>query len=136
MTVTTADAPSAALRAVGVLERIAARVGREAAGALCDSGVLTLLIALVEAVEAAAAWHRAQEYRAQAQAAAEAAVLLREAVGLAGIPPRPPGAKFRTARVTRTSGRGLPPDLPDIGVPPRPWPGQSPPDRPGPACPR
>lgn len=39
--------------------------------------VLTLLIALVEVVEAAA-WHRAQEYRAQAKAAAEAAVLLRE----------------------------------------------------------
>ncbi|MFD9523386.1 hypothetical protein [Streptomyces sp. NPDC059979] len=28
----------AALRAAGVLERIAARVGREAAGALCDDG--------------------------------------------------------------------------------------------------
>ncbi|MEV6734419.1 MULTISPECIES: hypothetical protein [unclassified Streptomyces] len=29
----------AALRAAGVLERIAARVGREAAGALCDGGM-------------------------------------------------------------------------------------------------
>ncbi|MFE1416927.1 hypothetical protein ACFW6F_39955 [Streptomyces sp. NPDC058746] len=39
LTATTADAPLAALRAVGVLERIAARVGREAAGALSDAGV-------------------------------------------------------------------------------------------------
>ncbi|MFF3675899.1 hypothetical protein ACFYYS_18230 [Streptomyces sp. NPDC002120] len=39
MTATAADAPLAALRAVGVLERIAARVGREAAGALCDEGM-------------------------------------------------------------------------------------------------
>ncbi|MEU9087984.1 hypothetical protein [Streptomyces sp. NPDC048357] len=38
LTATTADAPLAALRAVGVLERIAARIGREAAGALCDDG--------------------------------------------------------------------------------------------------
>ncbi|MFF1779983.1 hypothetical protein [Streptomyces virginiae] len=51
--------------------------------------VLTLLIALVEAVEAAADWHRAQEHRAQARAAAEAAVLLRAAAGLTGAPPRP-----------------------------------------------
>ncbi|WP_420077971.1 hypothetical protein ACN6AT_00505 [Streptomyces sp. JL4002] len=35
--------------------------------------VLTLLTALVEAVEAAADWHRAQERRAQAKAAPEAA---------------------------------------------------------------
>ncbi|WP_240805722.1 hypothetical protein [Streptomyces sp. A1547] len=34
-----ADAPLAALRAVGVLERITARVGQEAAGALCDDGM-------------------------------------------------------------------------------------------------
>ncbi|MET9694137.1 hypothetical protein ABZY81_37875 [Streptomyces sp. NPDC006514] len=39
LTTTTADAPLAALRAVGVLERIAARVGREAAGSLRDGGV-------------------------------------------------------------------------------------------------
>ncbi|MGW8993922.1 hypothetical protein ACWGRF_28885 [Streptomyces zhihengii] len=38
---------------------------------------LTLLIALVQAVEAAADWHRAQDFRAQAKAAADAAVLLR-----------------------------------------------------------
>ncbi|WP_329448915.1 hypothetical protein OG906_38320 (plasmid) [Streptomyces sp. NBC_01426] len=49
--------------------------------------VLTLLLALVEAVEAAVDWHRAQQYRAQAKAACEAAVLLREAVGLTGVPP-------------------------------------------------
>ncbi|MFI7358070.1 hypothetical protein ACIBTP_29640 [Streptomyces avidinii] len=92
--------------------------------------VLTLLIALVEAVEAAA-WHRAQEFRAQAQAAAEAAVLLREAAGLAGT--RSPGTKSRTGRVTRTAARGLPPTTPVTGVPARPRPGQGPPDRPGPA---
>lgn len=34
-----ADAPLAALRAAGVLERIAARVARETAGALCDDGM-------------------------------------------------------------------------------------------------
>ncbi|WP_331731928.1 hypothetical protein OG592_40865 (plasmid) [Streptomyces avidinii] len=39
LTATTADAPLAALRAVGVLERIAARVGREAAGVLAEDGV-------------------------------------------------------------------------------------------------
>ncbi|MFD4743239.1 hypothetical protein ACFWNQ_38565 [Streptomyces virginiae] len=39
LTATTADVPLAALRAVGVLERIAARVGREAAGVLADGGV-------------------------------------------------------------------------------------------------
>lgn len=38
LTATTADAPLAALRAVGVLERIAARVGREAAGVLAEDG--------------------------------------------------------------------------------------------------
>ncbi len=39
LTVTAVDAPLAALRAAGVLERIAARVGREAAGALCGDGL-------------------------------------------------------------------------------------------------
>ncbi|MGW6843847.1 hypothetical protein [Streptomyces sp. NPDC054958] len=39
LTATTEDAPLAALRAVGVLERIAARVGREAAGVLAEDGV-------------------------------------------------------------------------------------------------
>ncbi|WP_245240155.1 hypothetical protein [Streptomyces erythrochromogenes] len=39
LTSTTADAPLAALRAVGMLERIAARVGREAAGALAEDGL-------------------------------------------------------------------------------------------------
>ncbi|MFE9482839.1 hypothetical protein ACFYNM_30035 [Streptomyces spororaveus] len=34
-----ADAPLAALRAAGVLERIASRVGRESVGALCDDGM-------------------------------------------------------------------------------------------------
>ncbi|MEJ8646132.1 hypothetical protein WKI68_42640 [Streptomyces sp. MS1.HAVA.3] len=36
---TAANVPLAALSAAGVLERIAARVGREAAGALCDDGM-------------------------------------------------------------------------------------------------
>ncbi|MFB7468570.1 hypothetical protein ACFCZ1_34655 [Streptomyces sp. NPDC056224] len=39
LTATAADAPLAAMRAAGVLERIAARVGRETAGALCDDGM-------------------------------------------------------------------------------------------------
>ncbi|MFB7256864.1 hypothetical protein [Streptomyces nojiriensis] len=39
LNVTAEDAPLAALRAAGVLERMAARVGREAAGALCDDGL-------------------------------------------------------------------------------------------------
>ncbi|WP_405435521.1 hypothetical protein OG373_02675 [Streptomyces avidinii] len=69
----------------------APRAGRGGGAAV----VLTLLIAPVEAVEAAAAWHRAQEFRAQAQAADEAAVLLREAAGLTGT--RSPGTKSRTA---------------------------------------
>ncbi|MFD3681500.1 hypothetical protein [Streptomyces sp. NPDC058613] len=90
--------------------------------------VLTLLIALVEAVEAAASWHRAQAYRAQAKAAADAAVLLREAVGLTGN--RPPTAKPRTGRVARTAHRGLPTTAPVTGVPVRPRPD---PGRPGPS---
>ncbi|WP_405833969.1 MULTISPECIES: hypothetical protein [unclassified Streptomyces] len=44
----------------------------------------TLLIARVEAGEAAAAWRHAQEYRAQPQAASQAVVLLREAASLTG----------------------------------------------------
>ncbi|MGW3327831.1 hypothetical protein [Streptomyces virginiae] len=39
LTATTADAPLAALRAIGVLERIAARVGREAAYELAEGGM-------------------------------------------------------------------------------------------------
>ncbi len=39
LTATAADAPLAALRAAGVLETIASRVGRQAAGALCDDGM-------------------------------------------------------------------------------------------------
>ncbi|MFD3469966.1 hypothetical protein ACFWWM_27095 [Streptomyces sp. NPDC058682] len=39
LTATTEGAPLAALRAIGVLERIAARVGREAAGVLAEDGV-------------------------------------------------------------------------------------------------
>ncbi|MEV6575639.1 mobilization protein [Streptomyces sp. NPDC051577] len=90
--------------------------------------VLTLLLALVEAVEAAAAWHRAQAFRAQAKAASEAAVLLREAAGLTGN--RPPATKPRTGRVVRTPARGLPGAAPVTGVPVRPRPD---PGRPGPS---
>ncbi|MFF9981234.1 hypothetical protein [Streptomyces erythrochromogenes] len=45
LTTTAADTPLAALRAVGMLERIAARVGREAAGALADDGVAAETVA-------------------------------------------------------------------------------------------
>ncbi|MFJ2595086.1 hypothetical protein [Streptomyces erythrochromogenes] len=90
--------------------------------------VLTLLIALVEAAEAAADWHRAQAYRAQAKAAAEAAVLLCEAAALTGN--RPPATKPRTGRVVRTPARGLPPAAPVTGVPARP---RTDPGRPGPS---
>ncbi|MFF3677381.1 hypothetical protein ACFYYS_25805 [Streptomyces sp. NPDC002120] len=45
LTATATDAPLAALRAAGVLERIAARVGRQAAGALCDDGASAETIA-------------------------------------------------------------------------------------------
>ncbi|MET9323659.1 hypothetical protein ABZX75_26270 [Streptomyces sp. NPDC003038] len=45
LTATVADAPLAALRAAGVLERIAARVGREAVGALCDDGMPAEVVA-------------------------------------------------------------------------------------------
>ncbi|GLX41739.1 mobilization protein [Streptomyces roseochromogenus] len=90
--------------------------------------VLTLLLALVEAVEAAADWHRAQAFRAQAKAASEAAVLLREAAGLTGN--LPPATGPRTGRVVRTAGRGLPPTTPVTGVPVRRRPD---PGRPGPS---
>ncbi|WP_168714732.1 hypothetical protein [Streptomyces sp. A0592] len=46
LTTTTADTPLAALRAVGMLGRIAARVGREAAGALADDGVSAETVAV------------------------------------------------------------------------------------------
>lgn len=84
--------------------------------------------------EAAAAWHRAQEFRAQARAAAGAAVLLREAAAaLTGTRPQAAGPKPRAAGTTRKAGRGLLPVTPVTGVPARPRPGQGPPDRPGPA---
>ncbi|MGW1469009.1 mobilization protein [Streptomyces sp. NPDC002308] len=69
--------------------------------------VLHLLTALVEAVEAAHRWHRAQQYRAQARAAADAAVLLRRAAEEAGAPAvrTPARAGARTPARTRTPGR-------------------------------
>ncbi|MFE9048401.1 mobilization protein [Streptomyces rubiginosohelvolus] len=87
--------------------------------------VLTLLIALVEAVEAATAWHRAQHHDAQTRAAARAAALLREAATLTGAPPptRPSRAVPRTVRVTPAPTRGPATAPPVTGVPPRPNPG-------------
>ncbi|WP_050497920.1 hypothetical protein [Streptomyces griseus] len=87
--------------------------------------VLALLIALVEAVEAATAWHRAQHHDAQTRAAAQAAALLREAATLTGTPPptrnsRPSRAVPRTVRVTPATGRGPAGSPPVAGVPPRP----------------
>ncbi|MFI9490980.1 mobilization protein [Streptomyces halstedii] len=84
------------------------------------SALLTLLVALVEAAEAAAAWHRAQHYRAQAKAASQAAVLLREAAALTGTPA--PRTAPRTVRVTPAAERGPTPPPPVTGVPPRPHP--------------
>ncbi|MFF9078727.1 hypothetical protein ACF1BR_03465 [Streptomyces rubiginosohelvolus] len=83
--------------------------------------VLNLLIALVEAVEAATAWHRAQHHHAQTQAAA----LLREAATLTGAPPptRPSRASRsvpRTVRVTPAPTRGPATAPPVTGVPARP----------------
>ncbi|MFJ3880866.1 hypothetical protein ACIPW5_25890 [Streptomyces sp. NPDC090077] len=88
--------------------------------------VHTLLVALVDAVEAARLWHEAQAYRAQAKAAADAGRLLRDAAATAGAPPSSTGPA-RTARTARVAGRG--PTAPGAvtGVPPRP-PG---PPRPG-----
>ncbi|KOU73393.1 hypothetical protein ADK96_04905 [Streptomyces sp. IGB124] len=63
--------------------------------------VLTLLTALVEAVEAAAAWHRAQEFCAQPRAAADAAVLLARRGG----PDRQPA--LRPARPGADASRPL-----------------------------
>ncbi|MFJ4320669.1 mobilization protein [Streptomyces lavendulae] len=80
--------------------------------------VLTLLVALVEAVEAARLWHEAQAHRAQAKAAAEAGRLLREAAAAAGAPPSRTGPA-RTARASRAAGRGPAGPASVTGVPPR-----------------
>ncbi|MFC8703278.1 mobilization protein [Streptomyces anulatus] len=88
--------------------------------------VLNLLLALVEAIEAATAWHRAQHHRAQTTAAAQAAVLLREAATLTTTPartttPRPAARTVpRTVRVTPAAERGPAASPPVTGVPPRP----------------
>ncbi|MFE3585562.1 hypothetical protein [Streptomyces vinaceus] len=80
--------------------------------------VLTLLVALVEAVEASRLWHEAQQHRAQAKAASEAGRLLREAAVAAGAPPSRTGPA-RTARTSPAVRRG--PITPGAvsGVPPR-----------------
>ncbi|MEV1049290.1 hypothetical protein [Streptomyces sp. NPDC049916] len=84
--------------------------------------LLSLLAALVEAVEAATAWHRAQHHDAQTRAAARAAALLREAATLTGAPPptrnsRPSRTVPRTVRVTPAAGRGPAAVPPDTGAP-------------------
>lgn len=81
--------------------------------------LLTLLAALVEAVEAATAWHRAQHHDAQTRAASQAAALLREAATLTGAPPptRPSRSVRRTVRITPAAGRG--PAPPAAGAPTR-----------------
>ncbi|MCR8945185.1 mobilization protein [Streptomyces sp. OUCMDZ-4982] len=88
--------------------------------------LITLLTALVEAVEAAAAWHRAQHLQAQARSAAHAAVLLREAAALttpARTTPRTPSRTTpRTVRVTPPAERGPAPPAPVTGATPRPHP--------------
>ncbi|WP_050987889.1 hypothetical protein [Streptomyces sp. W007] len=98
--------------------------------------VLNLLLALVEAIEAATAWHRAQNHRAQTTAAARAAVLLREAADLTttGAPARTtaPRPSPRTVRVTPAPERGPAPPPPATGVPPRSPTGPHPGPGPGP----
>ncbi|MFI5547822.1 hypothetical protein ACIA6E_29035 [Streptomyces sp. NPDC051815] len=66
--------------------------------------VLTLQIALVEAVEAAGAWHRAQEHRAQLPAGRARRKPRAGLAGVAGRPGRGQGGKIgigRTAEPTR-----------------------------------
>ncbi|MEU4029173.1 mobilization protein [Streptomyces anulatus] len=99
--------------------------------------VLNLLLALVEAIEAATAWHRVQHHRAQTTAAAQAAALLREAADLTTTgartttPSPAPRTSPRTVRVTPAPERGPAPPPPVTGVPPRhangpgPHPGRS-----------
>ncbi|MFF2521471.1 hypothetical protein [Streptomyces liangshanensis] len=115
---------------VRTLER-APRTAR-GGGAPAVLTLLTALVEAVEAVEAAAAWHRAQEYRAQAKAASQAAALLREAAALTGTPARTAArtasrAPSRTVRVTPAFGRGPAQCPPVTRVPPRePGPGPGP----------
>ncbi|MDG9682376.1 mobilization protein [Streptomyces sp. DH18] len=95
--------------------------------------VLNLLLALVEAIEAATAWHRAQHHRAQTTAAAQAAVLLREAATLTttGHTTTLRTTAPRTVRVTPAAERGPAPLPPVTGVPPRPPAGPHPGPGPG-----
>ncbi|MEU9927296.1 hypothetical protein [Streptomyces anulatus] len=88
--------------------------------------VLNLLLALVEAIEAATAWHRAQHHRAQTTAAA----LLREAADLTTAPApartTTPQAPPRTVRVTPAAERGPAPPPTRNGATPRPQPAPPP----------
>ncbi|MCY0937345.1 hypothetical protein [Streptomyces sp. H34-S4] len=90
--------------------------------------VLTLLLALVEAVEAARLWHEAKAHRAQAKAAGEAGLLLRQAATAAGASASRGGRS--TPSRTRASGRGPAPSGRVSGVVPYTPPGL---DRPGPS---
>ncbi|MEU4358714.1 hypothetical protein [Streptomyces virginiae] len=56
LTTTARDAPLAALRPAGVLERIAARVSREIAGALCDDGMSAEAVATASAPPSPRPW--------------------------------------------------------------------------------
>ncbi|MFB8050693.1 hypothetical protein [Streptomyces rubiginosohelvolus] len=99
--------------------------------------VLTLLIALVEAVEAATAWHRPQHHHAQTRAAAQAAALLREAATLTStathpqLPAVPGRAAHRTGdtrrrawpRPARVRYRCTSPTAPEPGATSAPRPG-------------
>ncbi|MFI1576834.1 hypothetical protein OHA57_38305 (plasmid) [Streptomyces anulatus] len=97
--------------------------------------VLNLLLALLEAIEAATAWHRAQHHRAQTTAAAQAAFLLREAADLTttGTPAHTTASRTtsRTVRVTPAPERGPAPPPTVTGVPPRPPTGPHPGPGPG-----
>ncbi|MEU8669444.1 mobilization protein [Streptomyces anulatus] len=101
--------------------------------------VLNLLLALVEAIEAATAWHRAQNHRAQTTAVAQAAVLLREVAALTTTSARTttprtttPRTSPRTVGVTPAPEHGPATSPPVTRVPPRPPTGPHPGPGPGP----
>ncbi|MCX4718730.1 hypothetical protein OG818_23555 [Streptomyces virginiae] len=112
-----ADAFEQAARAPCALEGRARAGRRSSARALGHAPragrggavVLTLLIAIVKAVEAAAAWHRAQEFRAQARAAAAAAAKTPAPAPAATAPAAAPEptARRRRRRVRRRPARRL-----------------------------
>ncbi|MEV6957419.1 mobilization protein [Streptomyces sp. NPDC051183] len=92
--------------------------------------VLTLLLALVEAVEAARLWHEAKAHRAQAKAAAEAGALLRQAAIAAGAPATRTSRNAPSPSRGRVVGRGPAQSGRVSGVVPYTPPGS---ERPGPS---